>query len=168
MNHPVTHVSWHDAVAFCEWLTKATGRAFRLPSEAEWEKAARGGDGRIYPWGNEAPDESRCNFNMNVKDTTPVGQYSPAGDSPYGCVDMAGNVWEWTRSLWGKDSDKPSSGIPTGQAGRAGGFVRGDDTRVLRGGSFDLEQRGVRCAFRGGASRRPRRQLGFRVCASPI
>lgn len=93
--HPVVQVSWEDAVAFCVWASKVTGREVRLPTEAEWEKAARGTDGRIYPWGNEPPDATRCNFNMQVQDTTPVGKYSPRGDSPYGCVDMAGNVWEW-------------------------------------------------------------------------
>ena len=82
MNHPVTCVSWDDAIAFCEWASKATKQQVRLPSEAEWEKGARGTDGRIYPWGDDAPDDTRCNFNMNVKDTTSVGQYSPRGDSP--------------------------------------------------------------------------------------
>jgi formylglycine-generating enzyme len=97
-DHPVTQVSWHDAVAFCLWLNEATGRTFRLPTEAEWEKAARGTDGRLYPWGNTAPDERLCNFGNKVGDTPPVGEY-PAGASPYGALDMAGNVWEWTTKL---------------------------------------------------------------------
>ena len=136
----MVNVSWHDAVAFCEWLTKETGRSFRLPSEAEWEKAARGEDGRLYPWGNEEPDATRCNFNPNVKDTTPVGQYSPAGDSPYGCVDISGNVWEWTSSLhrpypYQADDGREDAGS--------------DKTRVVRGGSFSDGRRHVRCACRG-------------------
>ncbi len=88
-------VSWDDAVAFCSWLTQASSRDIRLPTEAQWEKAARGTNGNLYPWGNQPPDDVRCNFNMNVGDTTPIGTYSPDGDSPYGCADMAGNVWEW-------------------------------------------------------------------------
>jgi len=87
-NHPVVYVTWHDALPFCRWLSERTGLPVTLPSEAEWEKAARGTDGRIYPWGNGPPDESRCNFAGGR--TTPVGRYSPKGDSPYGCVDMAG------------------------------------------------------------------------------
>lgn len=92
LDHPVTYVSWCDAQAYCEWA------GVRLPTEEEWEKAARGTDGQKYPWGNEEPTSGLCNFNMNVGGTTPVGKYSPQGDSPYGCVDMAGNVWEWTES----------------------------------------------------------------------
>jgi formylglycine-generating enzyme required for sulfatase activity len=95
-NHPVVNVNYYDAIAFCEWASDLLGKPLRLPTEQEWEKAARGTDTREYPWGNELPDTTRCNFGSN--DTTPVGLYSPRGDSPYGCVDMAGNVCEWTRS----------------------------------------------------------------------
>lgn len=99
-NHPVVNVSWYDAVAFCRWLSQETGQPFRLPTEAEWEKAARGADGRIYPWGDEQLTNELCYLGSG---TTPVGRYSPQGDSPYGCADMAGNVWEWTQSrTWTK------------------------------------------------------------------
>ena len=100
-SHPVTQVSWHDATAFCEWASQVADVPIRLPTEAEWEKGARGTDGRKYPWGEMKPDKSRCNFGWNVKDTTPVGRYSPKGDSPYGCTDMAGNVWEWVANKVG-------------------------------------------------------------------
>ena len=93
-NHPVVEVNYLSAVAYAQWAGK------RLPTNLEWEKAARGTDGRTWPWGNEF-DRDKCNTYSG--DTTPVGQYSPAGDSPYGCVDMAGNVWEWV------DTEKPSS-----------------------------------------------------------
>lgn len=91
-DHPVVNVTWHDALAYCRWLGAKTGLLVTLPSEAEWEKAARGTDGGIYPWGNDPPDDSRCNFGGRVGQTTPVGRYSPRGGSPYGCADMAGNV----------------------------------------------------------------------------
>jgi serine/threonine-protein kinase len=98
-DHPVFNVSWHDARTFCRWLNEMSGEVVRLPTEAEWEKAARGVDGRIYPWGNQKPDAALCNFNDLYNGTTRVGKFSPQGDSPFGCTDMAGNVWEWVSSL---------------------------------------------------------------------
>ena len=159
-DHPVSCVSWDDAVAFCRWASEKTGRTVRLPTEGEWEKAARGTDGRRYPWGNEAPDDRRCNYNMNVKDTTPVGKYSPLGDSPYGCADMAGNVWEWTSSLYGAYPYRADDGREDAGSRAA---------RVLRGGCFDNYARYVRPADRHGGFPDIRVDyLGFRVCVSPI
>ncbi len=126
-NHPVVNVSWRDAVAFCRWLSQASGKSLRLPTEAEWEKAARGRDGRIYPWGNQPPTKELCNFGGNVGDTTPVGQY-PAGASPCGALDMAGNVWEWTGSLYRPYPYQPEDGRNSPD---------GEGPRVVRGGSWD-------------------------------
>ena len=97
-DHPVLQINWNDARMFCDWAGLA------LPTEEQWEKTARGTDGRIWPWGNEPPTIEHCNFNNNIGDTTPIGQYSPKGDSPYGCVDMAGNVWEWVGAWYLEDS----------------------------------------------------------------
>jgi serine/threonine-protein kinase len=131
-NHPVVHVSWLDVQAFCRWAN------VRLPTEAEWEKAARGTDGLIWPWREEAPDNKRRYFNNSVGDTTPVGAY-PDGASPYGVLDMAGNVWEWTSSQY-----KPYPyDAKDGREDLAGG-----DPRTLRGGSFYVNVKNVRCAAR--------------------
>src|SRR5262249_56725196 len=93
-NQPVVGISWYEAVAYCRWLSAATGREFYLPSEAEWEKAARGLHGLIYPWDNEWRS-GRCNSSeASIGRPSPVGSF-PAGASPYGALDMAGNVSEW-------------------------------------------------------------------------
>jgi formylglycine-generating enzyme required for sulfatase activity len=157
-DHPVVHVSWHDAVAYCRWLAEVTGRPYNLPSEAEWEKGARGTDGRIYPWGDRW-DAKRCNTGEGGPgDTTSVGAY-PQGASPYGLLDMAGNVWEWTRSI---KKDYPYNS----EDGREN--LKAGDLRVVRGGAFYDGAWYVRCACRLGDS--PfyrRRDYGFRVVVAP-
>jgi formylglycine-generating enzyme required for sulfatase activity len=169
-DHPVTHVSWGDSMAYSGWVSGLCGREVVLPSEAEWEKAARGSDGRVFPWGIEAPDDTRLNYNLNVKDTTPVGRYGAKGQSPNACDDMAGNVWEWTRSLWGNDPSTPEFGYPYAarQLEREDAQAGGDVLRVLRGGSFLSSAQGVRCAFRDGFSLGNRSgDRGFRVILRP-
>jgi len=148
-DYPVTGVSWAEARAFCEWASYAAGRAVRLPSEAEWEKAARGTDGRIYPWGNRW-DAARCNNQEGGPGRpTPVGRYSPQGDSPYGCADMAGNVWEWTCSLWGPNVSEPHFGYPyRADDGREDPDAGSDVLRVVRGGAYYSGEATVRCALR--------------------
>lgn len=138
--HPVVNVSWDDAASYAAW----TGR--RLPTEEEWEKAARGTDGRLFPWGDEEPNERLCNFGRHVGGTTPVGHYSPQGDSPVDCVDMAGNVLEWTDS-WG------SKNI---------GY------RVLRGGDwYTTDKNALRCAWRISVNPKNRnKDRGFRLVVS--
>jgi formylglycine-generating enzyme required for sulfatase activity len=163
-NHPVANVSWHDAVAFCEWLSRETSRPFRLPTEAEWEKAARGTDGRLYPWGNEPPTPELCNFDeSDIGYTTPVGRYSPQGDSPYGCADMAGNVCEWTQSLYRGYPYDPADGREELEISE---FI--EDIRALRGSWWEDSQIGVRCSFRfSGESDDSEELIGFR-CVSPV
>ena len=143
-DHPVTCVSWYDALAFSKWAL------VRLPTEAEWEKAARATDGRIWPWGNREPNSGVCNFKMAVGETTPVGRY-PDGTSQYGLLDVAGNVWEWTGSLWGADASQPEFGYPYDpKDGRENPNAPDSVRRVLCGGSFRSSAQYVRCAFRLG------------------
>jgi len=139
--HPVTGISWNDAAAYCKWLSEELKSSYRLPTEAEWERAARGVDGNIFPWGDMF-DPWRCNTTESGKhSTTPVWTYARTGDSPAGVSDMVGNVWEWTNSLLQPYPYKLDDGreAPTG-AGK----------RVVRGGAWYYSQKLARCAAREG------------------
>jgi formylglycine-generating enzyme required for sulfatase activity len=133
-NFPVTGVSKSDTLEYCAWLSKSLNIEYRLPTEAEWEKAARGKDGRIYPWG-DAFDPWRCNTLESAKHaTTPNGSYSPSGDSVYGVADMAGNVWEWTSSFLAPYPYKESSDR--------------ENKCIVRGGAWYYSHKLARCAAR--------------------
>lgn len=143
LDHPVVCVSWENAVAYTRWLASATGQPWRLPTEAEWEKMARWdaprGHSRIYPWGDTF-DRTRCNTRESgIGTTTPVGCY-PTGASPYQAQDMAGNVWEWTSSLYKPYAYNQSDGREV-QAST--------EDRVLRGGSWGYDRLYSRAACRG-------------------
>ncbi len=166
-DHPVSFVSWPDAVAYCRWLDATLrdssltppalarllndGWRVTLPTEAQWEKAARGADGRIYPWG-DAPDRDRANF--QGQGTTAVGRYD-CTDCPFGLSDMSGNVWEWTRS--------PYQAYPFDDADDRDD-LSADALWVMRGGSFSDPARNARASTRGGGDPGARRAfMGFRV-----
>ncbi len=224
-NHPATWVSWHEAGEYCDWLGArlkgmapnrlASGdllegheefwRGLRdgdlvvtLPSEAEWEKAARGPEGRRYPWGREKPDLDQANYGAHFGEpalgtTSAVGCF-PRGATPEGILDMAGNVWEVTRTLMGKDlldGDDgwvrsfvprwwtqslrgrpwlgPEFGYPYDPADGRENLEAGDDVdRAARGGSWTVDARRLRCAFRDGLPPTSRHSAdGFRVAVSP-
>jgi len=173
---PAAHVSWYDAQIYCAWMTEvwrtegkiAADEAVRLPTEAEWEKAARGTDGRRWPWGDEW-DQTKCNAGeMGLRSAVPVGIFLE-GSGPYGCADMAGQVWEWTISLWGKDDTKPEFGYPYDPMDPRENMEAGDDVRrVLRGGSFDDNCGAARCTARGWRAPSERWYgSGFRIAVSP-
>ncbi len=137
-----------------------------MPSEAEWEKAARGAEGSRYPWGEKA-DPERANYDeTRIGEPSPVGCF-PGGASPYGCEEMSGNVWEWTRSLWGKAWNKPIGYPYDPLDGREDPTSSGP--RVLRGGAYLYDSTYVRCAirFRNDPSDRFR-LIGFRVVLLPF
>jgi len=155
LDHPVVNVSWNDAIAYVGWLAQTTGQPWRLPTEAEWEKAARGTDGRIYPWGN-GWDKTRANTSDGGSGaTTPVGTY-PSGASPYGAQDMAGNVWEWCSSLYKPYPYNPA--VTETLDNRT-------DVRVCRGGSWYFDSQNARAAYRNWLD--PSNSfggVGFRLC----
>jgi formylglycine-generating enzyme required for sulfatase activity len=163
-DRPVLNVSWEDVMAYCKWFNETFKSELgdlllRLPTEAEWEKAARGAYGNEWPWGNEF-EAGKCNSAEGPKgETTAVGSYSPGGDSPYGCADMVGNVWEWTHSLFAMYPYDPKDGREE---------EKSRDHRVVRGGSFRNNRNYARCASRGNYDPGARSySLGFRVCVVP-
>jgi formylglycine-generating enzyme required for sulfatase activity len=165
-DQPVVGVSWADAKAFCRWLSETWGRPVVLPSEAQWEFAARGPESRKYPWGNEPPDATRACFGLDRdKDQpVPVGSY-PAGRGPFGTLDQAGNVWEWCRDAW----DEEAYAKRAVQGGESiDPCVEGDQSsmRVLRGGCWSDPALSLRSTLRDGDPAGSRYDgFGFRVAA---
>lgn len=194
-NHPAVMITWYEAVAWCRWFTWKIQEAggipkgweMRLPTEAEWEKAARGGldipvapiianelepvnrqpetknlrPVRRYPWGDD-PDPGRANYNeTGVGATCAVGIF-PEGASPYGCLDLSGNVWEWCATKKWVDNYRNYDTMENND-------LEGGPRRVVRGGSFGGNRRGVRCACRGGSD--PgiiHWSRGFRPVVAPV
>ncbi len=152
---PVICVSWYEALAFCVWLRDITGEAIMLPTEHQWQYAAQCDDGRTYPWGSDW-DCNRCNNSIEPcsnSATTPVRQYEEKGDSPFGVVDMAGNVWEWCLSDYDNKNNDP---------------LRDSNNRILRGGCWDVTTTDqLACHLRSGFP--PyywKNTWGFRICRS--
>jgi formylglycine-generating enzyme required for sulfatase activity len=164
LDHPVAGVSWPQAVAYCRWLSAETGRRYRLPTEAEWEKAARGTGGCLYPWGDAWVEDAA---QVEAGDTAPVTGH-PGGASPYSCQDMLGNVQEWTSTIWGGRKEQPDYAYPydatDGREDPVPVPPAPQPLRIHRGGSYREKRDDVRCAARGASS--PDSQLkwrGFRV-----
>jgi iron(II)-dependent oxidoreductase len=178
-NMPATDLTWHDARAFCAWLTPrwrregriAADEIIRLPTEPEWERAARGdqphrADGFVHPWGLDWDDDRVNGETTGANDICAVGLF-PRGRSPYGCFDMAGQVWEWCLTLWGEDMARPSFAYPWRDDGREAPDAPDAVRRVLRGGCFSSGPAKANVAYRGSLEAGGFwRGNGFRIVAS--
>lgn len=184
-DHPVVGISLHDVAAFCRWAAEITGLPVRLPTEPEWEKAARGSDGRLYPWGSKW-ETGLCNSGESkLSVTVPVSHFSPQGDSPYGIADTAGNTQEWCASLFGTYPYDPTDGrevlvysldglnlMPkmheTGCVANPQQIEAALDKLVVRGGSWRQDRQQSRCSYRSWAAPMHRSDdTGFRCCYEP-
>lgn len=164
-DHPIVNISWHSAFAFCNWLRNLTHKNYRLPTEAEWEKAARGEHALLFPWGNKWEINYANTHELRLEKTTSVNNF-PNAKSPYGLLNMSGNVYEWTSSLWDTtvynypyipNDDRESLERPS------------DASCVIRGGSFLWNKKYARCASRSSLrSNRSRQDVGFRLALSPF
>ncbi len=155
-NHPVQGVTWEEAMGYCDWLADETGHPYRLPTEEEWEKAARGTDGRLFPWGDEYSYTCANVWEGGIATTTPVGVF-PDGVSPYGILDMAGNVAEWTASFIGTYPNSAGIDEITLQIAEHGRY------RVVRGGCWRDSRQRTRCAGRGNPTDVYGHAVGFRL-----
>jgi len=183
--HPVVGVSYYDALAFCAWAARTTGLPVRLPTEPEWEKAARGPDVQLFSWGNEWKT-GLCNTSEEKPNgTSCVTRYSPQGDSPFGVADMGGNVQEWCSSLFGPYPYDPTDGreahvydldnrdllpklVETGCTSMPESEEASLGKSVLRGGSWRETKFQARCAYRSWAAPMHRSDdTGFRCCYEP-
>ena len=161
-NYPVVGISWYEATAFCRWLSGYLndGYEYLLPSEAEWECAARGAMRRPYPWGSTEPGNDHANFDQQYRGTSAVGCF-PFGVTPQGVLDLAGNVWEWTRSAY-----KPYPYDPND--GREDGRVPAEKRFTLRGGSWGDRPISLRAAVRAPRdARHPPPRCWFAACPAP-
>ena len=162
-NYPVAGITWNEALAYCEWLTEKTGRQYSLPTEAEWEKACRGGN-NIYPWGDEF-DPARCNYGQPA--IAPVDKYPP--QNKFDCFDFVGNVRQWTCTLWGESRAVPDAryAYPWNDDGRNDLNAPGSIRRVIRGGVISGSPRGLMCSARSSNAPdnpgAPGKRMGFRV-----
>ncbi|MBB4122597.1 formylglycine-generating enzyme family protein [Martelella radicis] len=173
-SHPATDLSWHDARAYCTWLTAlwrrqdriASDEVVRLPDEREWEAAARGPHGKLYPWGNDWAPEHANGEETGFNDICAVGLF-PEGRSDFGCEDMAGQAWEWCTTLWGPDMSRPDYAFPWADDGREALDAPANIRRVLRGGCFSSPDWKANGVYRG--SLEPAgswRGNGFRIVVS--
>jgi formylglycine-generating enzyme required for sulfatase activity len=168
LDQPVSGVTWYDALAYCQWLSAETGRLYTLPTEAQWERAARGTDGPLYPWGNDW-DPARCN--VEKERITAVTAFPPQNE--LGCCDLVGNTREWTLTAWGQERNQPDKNYkyPRIDDRRNGVEEPATTRRIFRGG-WASEPIGFRCTARAAYAPKKRgpkyKRHGFRVALLPI